>query len=229
MLKILVKIPTRSRPVRFTQILEKYVQMSNHPEEIEYLISIDEDDFQMNSYKIEQMCVGITSGRIKYVVGRSSCKIEAINRDIHMVKEWDILLNGADDMIPVVQGWDDVVREKFEQNFIGSAGCVHFLDGTHPKLCTMSIMNRMAYNETGWIYHPSYISLWCDQEFTDYWSKSNRLLCVNQILFEHRHPAAHSKEKHKLDALYIRNEDKRLWNADEANYRKRKEQGFPLN
>lgn len=228
MKNILVKIPTRERPDIFMNVLRKYVQTTTHPDFVHYLISVDEDDETMNDPSMATILGQITGPKnLTYIIGRSKNKIDAINRDVESIQGWDILVNGADDMIPIVNGWDEVLREKFTDHFKGVAGCLHFLDGTHRRLCTMAIMNKMAWEERKYIYHPSYISLWCDQEFTDYWNKDHRLLHVQRVLFEHRHPASYAHKKHEMDALYRRNEDRRLWNLDEANYYKRKDEGFP--
>lgn len=227
--KILVKIPTRTRPHRFIQVLKEYVATEKDPENIQYLISVDEDDETMNDSGMSSIIAEIIGReRLIYLVDISKNKIDAINRDIKKVDDWDILVNGADDMVPIVKGWDEIIREKFNEMVpIDKPMCLHFSDGTQPKLCTMAIMNRAAYELNGWIYHPSYISLWCDQEYTDFWNQGHRMIRIQRILFEHRHPATRSHKRHPMDSLYKRNEDSCLWNKDMANYHERKSKNFP--
>ena len=111
-------------------------------------------------------------------------------------------------------------------------------DGTQQHFCTMAIMGRKAYESIGYIYHPSYISLWCDQEYTQYWKARGRLKKYSDIIFEHVHPASLNNgtkyPKMVWDDLYRRNEERSgdynnpgIWEKDEMNYRSRRKKGFP--
>lgn len=232
--KILVKFPSRERPEKFLKVISMYIEKSTRPKDIHYLISVDDDDKTMTDLGIRERAGTIiekSGGQMTFCIGTSNNKVEAINRDIEKVRDWDILVSGADDMVCVYEGWDERIRTDMQTNFQNLDGCLGYYDGTQKHFFTMSIMGRKAYDSLGYIYHPSYESLFCDQEYTDYWRMNNRIAESRDVLFEHVHPASLRTDaklpKHEMDALYIRNEGRNLWNKDQMNYIERKKQGFP--
>lgn len=235
-MKILVKFPTRSRPEQFLKVLRMMVEMSHDKNNIHYLISLDQDDTSMNNdsvmEQIKSLLVPMT-----VTIGASKSKMEAINRDMSVAPDWDIVLLASDDMIPQVQGWDEVIREGFEiplppisddfevicnpplpTHSLDQA--LWFFDGHQHRICTLVVMGRKRYERFGYLYHPSYISLWCDNE----WTEVNQPKKFDTILFRHEHPAWGGAVP--LDALYNRNEG--YFKADEANFMRRKSLNFPI-
>ena len=209
-MKILVKFPTRERPDQFVTTIAEYIK--NSESYIEYIISIDEDDKEMLKLSREFNMQHIA--KMTYKIGKRVSKIEACNRDID--GDWDILVLASDDMRCMVQGWDTIIKEKMGNDL---DQCLWFNDGHQTRICTMSIMGRKRYDKYGYIYHPSYVSLFCDNEFTEV----HKPKFFEQCLFEHYHPAWNSKGVN--DDLYRYNES--LWGVDEENYNKRKKLGFP--
>ena len=87
----------------------------------------------------------------------------------------------------------------------------------------MSIMGEQYYRRFGYIYHPSYKSLWCDNEAQDVAKRLHRYKYVRQQIFEHQHHANGFGEK---DALLVHTES--FHKEDKANYINRKKRGFPI-
>lgn len=226
-MRILVKLPTR-RPKQAINVIKQMQSLAQYPDNITYLISIDEDHAESQQFQKDLLK---SATNVILSNGRSKNKIHAINRDIHPPYFWDILVNGADDFIPIIKGWDERISKDMIDNYPDLDGCLFYFDGTQKHFCTLPIMGRCAYDSLGYIYHPSYQSLWSDQEFTDYWRGKNKLAEYGDILFEHTHPATFPSKtgtpKANFDPLYKRNEQKHLWNEDEANYKERKRLGFP--
>ena len=73
------------------------------------------------------------------------------------------------------------------------------------------------YHRFGYIYHPSYKSLFCDTEFTDYCTPENSVY-LSHCLIRHEHPGTGFPERG--DALYVKNQS--YWNEDMFNYISRK-------
>lgn len=226
-LKLLIKYPTRSRPEQFLSVLTKMVNTSKHPELLTFLVSFDVDDESMNG-AILQRASQIHNG-ITFVAGTSRNKVHAINRDMEMAGEWDIVLVASDDMIPQVEGWDEIIREGFKTASIGSETaiehnnldqCLWFFDGHQHRICTLVVMGKDRYNKFNYIYHPDYVSLWCDNE----WTEVNQPVKNETILFKHEHPAWGGGLE--MDALYQRNEG--YFKLDEATYMRRKSLNFPI-
>ena len=197
MSRILIKFPTRGRHTKFHQVLEKYIKMANSISNIKIIVSVDNDD-KPELYKKLHKCVEI-------VVGQPSGKIGAINRDIPDPSTFDILLVASDDMIPVVKGYDDIIRSKMNKYFPDGDGVLFFNDGyTYFKLNTLVICGSKYYQRFGYIYCPEYKSLWCDNEFMDQANLLGRQVYFHQIIIRHEHPA--NNKQTISDTLYNTNE-----------------------
>lgn len=216
-MNILVKFPTRSRPEKFIYVLGKYISMSMTGN-VRYLVSIDKDDPTMTSdvvYKARGMGAEVISGM-------SDCKIHACNRDMEQSGDWDILVLASDDMIPMKAGWDSYIRAAFGMYFPDTDGVVHFSDG-HTQLNTQCILGRKYYERFGYIYHPAYKSLWCDNEFQQVAWILDKCVFVNETIIEHQH---YSNGFGKRDALMMSTES--LYDIDKRTYDKRKMINFGL-
>lgn len=218
-MKILIKYPTRSRPEQFLTVLTKMVTMAKEPYNIKFLVSFDVDDETMN-WSIIQRASKIHND-ITFVAGTSRNKVHAINRDMEIAGEWDIVMIASDDMIPCIEHWDDVIRS----NFDSSDQALWFFDGHQHRICTLSIMGKDYYNRFNYLYHPEYTSLWCDNEYTDVALQLGKMKHFpDTILFKHEHPAWGGGLQ--MDELYRRNEG--YFKKDEAVYMKRKSINFGL-
>jgi hypothetical protein len=218
MSRILIKFPTRSRHIKAYNTLKQYINMASSTDNLEVIVSVDRDD-DLHIYDIFKFhpC-------IKVVVGNSEGKIAAINRDIPDLSTFDILLLASDDMIPVVKGYDNIIRSKMSQNFPDGDGVLFFNDGyTGYMLNTLVICGSKYYERFGYIYYPEYKSLWCDNEFTDNANRLGRQIYFNDIIIRHEHP---SNTGDHADELYLKNES--LFSIDEKTYFSRKNNEFDL-
>lgn len=219
-MKILVKIPTRERPVNFFKILEGYMELSTK-NDIQYLISLDTNDFKMNNPTVLERLKSY--GNVIYFTGNSLTKVEAYNRDIHHAEGWDIIVVASDDMVCVCPAWDEIIRQEIEHYFPDTDGVLHFNDGyTGNKLNTLPIIGRKYYERFGYVYNPTYTSLFCDNEFMEVASSTKRQVYSETILFKHEHPAWNANVK--PDGLMKRNES--FYLKDKAVYEKRKLNNF---
>jgi len=227
-LKILIKFPTRSRPIKFFQVLDKYIAMADDVSNIAFLVSIDEDDVTMNNEKtINRLNEYRLLKRIMvhYCIGKSKTKVQAINADLDKVKgqPWHILLLASDDMIPVVQGYDNIIRKDMNDHFRDLDGVLWYNDGGQNRLNTLSVMGKKYFDRFGYIYHPDYISLWCDNEFTDVSLRLKKCYKSDQVIIEHQHPVY---EKEKWDELGVKNES--FFGLDKETYEKRAARNFDI-
>ena len=224
---ILYKLATRSRPERFAETLDSIISNSSNANYL-VLVSIDEDDESMQKY-IDDKELGLGYPHLNVVVvnGTSKNKIDAINRDIEKVSEkwdipWDILVNISDDMLITSNQFDSVVRGAFAEN---TDAFLHLPDGfVNEILPTMSIMGVDYYNRFGYIYHPSYKSVYCDNEAMDVAKMLNKHIYIDLKLFTHNHPA--NVGRHMWDSQYERTESQEVHTEDCLNYNDRKSKGF---
>jgi hypothetical protein len=219
MTKILYKLTSRSRPNRCKQTIASIVGNSSTDKEYMILLSCDLDDESMQDFEYEDY----TDGRLVIIKGVSKNKIDAINRDVNQIDwDWDVLVNVSDDMI-IEKGFDSVVRSAFQYSL---DLFLHLPDGYANKaLATMSIMGREYYNRFQYIYHPSYESVYCDNEAMDVAIMLNKYVYINRQVFQHNHPS--NVGAHLMDEQYKRTEAADVHARDCQNYQQRKQLQFP--
>jgi hypothetical protein len=194
--KILFKYASRSRNHKFFGGLENILNNLGDLNNFCILVSLDLDDTTMNNPStIQKLTEYVQRYPEKIVVkyGHSKSKIDAINRDVNEIKEkfnFDILVNFSDDMEFIQHSFDEVIRNKFYVHYPDTDGNIYFNDGfVGDRLCTMSIIGRKYYDKFNYIYHPSYFSLWCDNEYTEVAKRNQKMLYFHENIFRHNHPA----------------------------------------
>ena len=223
-MRILLKCPTRSRPHKVMETLRKYVALANHPEQIGVAVSCDTSDSSMTRGLVKEELIRILARcewkNVYYSDNKS--KIEACNADMDRIEyPWDIVVLVSDDMIPQVQGYDDILRNHMMASFPDTNGILWFNDGAQGnKLNTLCIFGRKIYDQFGYIYHPSYKSLFCDTELTDLCKTTLKDQCryYDYCIIRHEHPGTGFAQN--MDALYDRNQ--KYWNEDMYTYISRK-------
>ena len=211
---ILYKLTSRSRPAKMYKAYKSVVDNAELPYKI--ILSIDSDDDV--TLKSEELAKIYWSPFVRVIVGTSKNKIDAINRDVPK-EGWDILVNLSDDQIFTVKGFDKAIAEHCTNSTF-----LHLPDGyVNERLATMSIMSKAYYDMFGYIYHPDYASLWCDNEAMEVAQALGCYKYVNEHIFTHEHPAWTGE---KPDAQLIKTQN--YYRQDERTYRKRKSLGFPL-
>lgn len=224
-LKLLIKFPTRGRPEKFFQVLELYYNKATNKDDIAFAISCDVDDPTMNNPQvISRLEEFKKKARLIYFFGHNKTKVQAINADMEKLEGWQILLLASDDMIPVVDGYDDIIRNDMIAYHRNMDGVLWYSDGGQDKINTLCILGHKYYQRFNYIYNPEYISLWCDNEFTDVSNFLGKSYKIDKTIIEHAHPVY---QKTNFDELYARNES--YFNIDKITYERRYKSNFGLN
>ena len=79
-MRLLIKFPTRNRKSKFFTVLEQYQTLCEDIENTFFLITLDNDDEEMNSPEVVN--IFSTFKNIKYVYGDSTSKIHANERTL---------------------------------------------------------------------------------------------------------------------------------------------------
>jgi hypothetical protein len=219
-LRFLLKFPTRSRPQQFFNVLDRWLALASGRHEITYLITLDEDDETMNTPEVRARLAALP---VEAVYGKSASKIEACNRDMEG-RSFDILMLASDDMVPQIQGWDNVVGVDMLMAFPDLDGALHYTDGGafSKKIITFSVMGEALYRKLGYIYHPAYKSVFCDNDFTDVVRRLGKYKWTGRTLARHDHP--YNTKSVPQDDLYRRNDAH--WAADEATFNARQRANY---
>jgi len=189
-MKILIQFPTLGRPEKFLSCIKKYISMSSGKHKLVFNVNCDTDDASMERVSNDVIGVGADHSHVMVVYNQNpnKSKIDAINVNIDAVKKWDIVVCASDDMIPSATGWDDYIVRGMMENFPELDGCVHFDDShTADKLITFSILGRQLYQHFGYIYHPDYKALYCDDEFTQEVKRLNKVAYIDKVIVKHEH------------------------------------------
>jgi hypothetical protein len=221
-LKILIKFPSRSRPDKLISVYKKYIEFADDPDSIKGLITLDNDDLTVTD-ELQHSLKAIHANTI-IKVGYSGSKIAAVNRDMEHAGQFDIVLLASDDMIPIVKGYDTIIRDNMTSLYPDTDGVLWFNDGYQgQRLNTLCILGKAYYDRFNYIYHPSYKSEWCDNEFTEVANQLGKQTYFERIIIRHEHPTTmpHLTEN---DELYIKN--MQMANGDYDNYHQRKLKNF---
>lgn len=194
--KILFKYASRSRNFKFFSGLENIINNLGDINNFCILVSLDVDDTTMNNPEtINKLTEFVKKYPEKIIIkyGYSKSKIDAINRDVNEIKEkfnFDILVNFSDDMEFIQHSFDEVIRNKFYVHYQDTDGNIYFNDGfVGDRISTMSIIGRKYYDKFNYIYHPSYHSLWCDNEYTELAKMNEKIIYFHENIYKHNHPA----------------------------------------
>ena len=217
-MKILVKFPVRGRVEKFFTTFDRYHEMAENKDQMRFIVTCDTDDDKMNNPEV--------AGRIKlYSNTEYQCldnknKVEAVNNGIPK-DGYDIILLASDDMIPVVTGYDEIIRQLFIKYFPDTDGVTWFNDGLQEnRLNTLCILGRKYYERFGYIYHPSYKQLYSDNEFTFVSKKIGKVVYIKEVIIEHRHPSLTNTK----DEMNFR--DDKFIDEDKENLFKRMKNNF---
>lgn len=224
--KILVKLPTRSRPEKAIKIISEYKSLQT-TNDVVYMVNVDADDHTMTPNVIDR----IKGLGCAVYVGLSHSKIHAVNRDMDKAPDYDILVLASDDMHCQYKGWDALLQNEMRDNFPDTDGVLFHWDGDPSTkrhnngkgLNTMCILGRKYYERFGYIYHSSYYSLWCDNEFTEVADKLDKQFRSDIILFRH----IHFSNTSGLEPDQLMKKTQMYYSADHNTYINRKGRGFP--
>lgn len=218
---ILFKYPSRGRPEHFFRSLDSIIDNLQDKEHYHVAATLDLDDMTMNTSPVRERLATYPNLSVQW--GRSDSKIHAVNRDMPDVP-WDIVVNMSDDMVFTRTGFDTCIRKEMLRGFPDNDGLLHFPDpDVGAKLATLYIAGRRFYNKFGYIYHPGFKSLWCDNLVQEIAQKLNLYRLLSYEINVHLNPAYGYAPK---DAMFRRQQQD--WDHDKKLYLQIRERGYDL-
>jgi hypothetical protein len=189
--KILIQFPTMGREKKFKQALKAYLKFMDDKDNFLIRVITEANDPVMLDDKMIDWIYD-QSENIVIHFGHHVDKIDAVNsgiRDAVFEIKWDICLLASDDMIPEVQGYDNIIRKLFAEHHPDFDGVIHFNDGHQgANLNTLSILGKKYFDRFGYIYHPDYKSFYADNEFHDVSMRLEKHIYWDQVIIRHKHP-----------------------------------------
>jgi hypothetical protein len=215
---LVFKYATRSRPQNFDRGIASIIDNLDDIDNYYIIVTCDENDTTMLNHHLKYA----NNPKIKFVYGYSKNKIDAINRDFnHLPQNWGAIINMSDDMVFVKKGFDNIIRSDFSGN---SDLCLHYPDGYRRDIITMSILGKTFFDRFGYIYHPNYTSLFCDDEQTSVAKILGKYKFIDNQIFIHKHPM--NDNTVLFDNQYKHTES--YFHIDQEVYRNRKANNFFL-
>ena len=226
MSNIIIKFPTRSRPEKFKKVLTKYIDYLSGKHDVRFIITMDDDDETMNTPEMKEWLDAIEVP-LNYNYGESKNKIEAVNADMEG-EVCDIIIQVSDDMIPCLEGYDDIVANGFDQCFPDNVGAIRFWDGIRPKedlLMCLTVIGYPLYKAIGHLYHPDYASIYADNELTSICAKLDKLAISQVCIIRHEWvPGTHEN----ADEMHQQQESPEQYKIDGTTYQRRMALNFDI-
>lgn len=221
--KILFKYPSRSRPDRFFKSLDSLYTNLDDKDNFHISCTLDTDDLTMNNPDVIEKINNYKNISIAW--GESKSKVDAVNRSMPDY-DWDILVVHSDDMIFNLYGFDTCIRVNINEHSSDLDLLAHYPDQDAKEyLATMYIAGRKFYERFGYIYHPSYKSLWCDNDIMEIAKRLGKYKYMGYQINLHLNPA-YEQNKMERDELFNRQQSD--WNDDELNFHRRQARNFDL-
>lgn len=214
-MKISIIHPSRNRPKEAFETACKW--RDNADLGFEYILSLDNDDKALPDYLKLFDNFGHTAKGCTY---DNKSAIEAINKAAK-IATGDLLIVISDDF-SCTEHWDTKLRNYMFANNTGFDFVAKTNDGIQPTLVTLPIMGRTYYERYGYIYHPDYLHMFCDQEMTAVAIMTGKYIKI-PMLFEHLH---YSIGKFEKDAISVRNDS--TWAQGEALFHERLKTNFGI-
>lgn len=215
-LKISLIHPTRERAEKARDTFVNWMGKATDKHDYEYIVSIDNDDMQKESYYENFSHTGVNV-------------IENPNRSIVDAVNVAANLSTGDLLIVVSDDFDcpDQWNEKLMSHTLPESGEYAFLvnDGICDyQLMTIPMISRKLFNRLGYVYYQEYASMFADEDLLEV---CKRLNCIvkSDLLFDHKHFITGKSEK---DHTYTRQNQPAFWKLGQAVINRRRSENFGI-
>lgn len=185
-MKISVIHPSRGRHQQAYRTAKNWISKADN--RFDYFLSFDSDeqDVYCRQFELYQdVIVGLN--------GPNKSAIEAINKAALLVTT-DLFVVISDDF-DCPEHWDTLLLNELE----GKSDFVLKTDDEYqPTLVSLPIMDRIFYERYGYIYHPDYLHMFCDQEMTAVALMTGKYL-KSALKFPHHHYTTGKTEKDEIN------------------------------
>lgn len=193
-MKISIIHPSRNRPEMALKTFNNWLNKADF--DFEYILSLDIDGLDGYGIFLDALVKrdknSVTNiGVIIYNNNKSA--IDAINSAAKAATS-DLFIVVSDDT-DCPEHWDTLLLNELKGK---SDFCAKVDDGLQPTLVTMPIMDRVYYERYGYIYHPDFLHLHCDEELTCVAIMTGKYIKL-PLLFRHMHYSTGLSQKDELN------------------------------
>jgi len=174
-IKFSILHPSRRRPDKSFETIQKWLFRAGENTDIELIVSLDDDDPDLERY--QRLYKGL-----KVIVNQNRSAIDAVN-NAAVASTGEVLIVVSDDF-ECPRNWaltlDRILRGR--QDYL-----LKISDGTQMYIVTLPIMDRVYYKRFGYIYHPDFRHMFSDTHLTHVADVLGKLYMRNDLLFQHNH------------------------------------------
>lgn len=221
-------IYTSVRSDQIAQVIRDWVSKCRYPEAVEVIVAVDGPDAKSQAV-LEKLNpareVAQPDLRLRWFV-----QAEA---PFNCVRGWNlaaskatgkVLIQVTDDMVPL-DAWDVKLKALEPKDWMEQDYAIHVEDGYVHDIMVLAIITKVRYDRFGYFFYPDYPSLFSDTELTTVAYAEQRVIQAKHLLFEHRHPDCHKRERDAVDLVHASPE---RWTQGETLFKFRKDRGFPI-
>jgi hypothetical protein len=189
-------LPTRGRPELARRFLQSVVEQSVHPEDVEVILYMDDDDTPSHGIDYPGL-------NIQRIIGPRQT-MGAYNSDCLAKSSGEIIVLVNDDMVIRTQGWDERLR-KLDASVVDKIYLAYGNDMFKKgDLCTFPILSRKTCEVLQEPYHRAYRGAFIDYHLMDIFKRLQhagyaRIFYQEDVVFEHLH---YRTGKAPIDATY---------------------------
>lgn len=212
-----------ARPDKWREIYDAWMKAAVHPEQVEYVLCVDERwGFVAHAGNVQ--CADGSTLVTVFNEGRR-CYVDGVNTAAKF-SSGRILIVNADDQYPC-EGWDRLIENEVSDatTRVDYRGLVVRVSTGTPdehkrRIMVMPILSRPRYEKLGYIFYPGYESMFADRDFVEEAERDGVIIEARELpVFPHRHPLFdHSVRKpgipwNETDPQYQAQNRKEAWDT----------------
>ena len=216
---------TTVRPKTLPEVIKLWNERSRHKTH-EWVVAVDDGDTASAQAGNDALREAVysksaSSGRLVVNTGPKNC-VAGWNCAA-AATQGKVIICVSDDFLPPYN-WDELLLGLKPQNWINEEHVIKVADGYVGDIFVLSILTRKRYDRFGYVFYPSYISMFCDTEFGEVATRDGVVIEANHLLFEHLHPDCGKRQRDESDLVHA---SKERWRAGEMLFNLRKSLNFP--
>lgn len=142
----------------------------------------------------------------------------------------DVLVVISDDIKPCDR-WDEELDKISQLHKLTEPTVVRVATGGPADkrgLMAIQILNRARFEQLGYLFHPSYLSMFADDEYSQHAEDDGIVVTANWIRFPHYHWSHKGELSAPKDPVYEAQNRQGRYTWGEANFARRQEHGWPI-
>lgn len=211
--------PSRNRAVKAFNTFSDWMMNASGEHHYEYIVSIDDTDSQAQEYRnrFDKMATVIQN--------QNRSLVDAVNRGAEM-STGDCIIVVSDDF-DSPKNWDRDLDDFITTSIESDQYAIHVNDDySYPKeLLTIPILSQQLFRRLGYIYHPSYFSMYADNDIFEACKLIGVLHDCGHLTFRHNH---YTVNRSPNDMTYIRQNSQQAYQLGQSTIIQRRARKFDL-